>query len=341
MAYRNRRIRWDRVIGAFVFLIFLIFLIGWGVSSCTKSDENEDTPKINPISPLSSETAESTADYVIGGDNTSSSSAAPAETTAPPEDSASDFVNAVQMAGDVYGGNLVLVNKDNPSHLTKEDLDLVLVARNGEYDQKYAGIYNVSYPAYVLYNTNALSWFNKMISAYYAQTSNTEIMFNYGYLAVDDKKANPESACGLDIQLHLKTNRGSYAPVTNAEPYSWIFSNMFKYGFVQRYPEGKEDKTGVKGTYAALRYVGIPHAAYMHENNLCLEEYLAQMQLYTYEGEHLELKDAEGKTYEAFYVPALSEDEAGIVEVPVPAECAYTLSGDNQNGFIVTVQIDK
>ena len=333
MAYRNRRIRWDRVIGAFVFLIFLIFLIGWGVSSCTKSDENEDTPKINPISPLSSETAESSADYVIGGDNTSSSSAAPAETTAPPEDSASDFVNAVQMAGDVYGGNLVLVNKDNPSHLTKEDLDLVLVARNGEYDQKYAGIYNVSYPAYVLYNTNALSWFNKMISAYYAQTSNTEIMFNYGYLAVDDKKANPESACGLDIQLHLKTNRGSYAPVTNAEPYSWIFSNMFKYGFVQRYPEGKEDKTGVKGTYAALRYVGIPHAAYMHENNLCLEEYLDLLkEKYAY-GTGLLNYSYNEQDFTIYYVPAST---TGDTDVPVPVSGNYEISGNNIDGYIVT-----
>jgi D-alanyl-D-alanine carboxypeptidase len=60
----------------------------------------------------------------------------------------------------------------------------------------------------------------------------------------------------------------------------WIAENCYKYGFVIRFPEGKEDITGYQYESWHLRYVGVDVATYMYENNLCLEEYLGVDSVY-------------------------------------------------------------
>lgn len=46
------------------------------------------------------------------------------------------------------------------------------------------------------------------------------------------------------------------------------------YGFVLRYPAGKEGVTGIAHEPWHFRYVGAPHAARMAAAGLCMEEYL-------------------------------------------------------------------
>lgn len=48
-----------------------------------------------------------------------------------------------------------------------------------------------------------------------------------------------------------------------------------EFGFVERYPAGKEEITGIAHEPWHFRYVGAPHAAVMAARGLCLEEYLA------------------------------------------------------------------
>ena len=55
----------------------------------------------------------------------------------------------------------------------------------------------------------------------------------------------------------------------------WVLENAHKYGFIIRYPKGKEAITGYDYEPWHLRYVGKEHAAYMKEHNLTLEEYLS------------------------------------------------------------------
>jgi len=56
--------------------------------------------------------------------------------------------------------------------------------------------------------------------------------------------------------------------------YAYIKANLYKYGFVLRYPENKEAITGYAMSPFVYRYVGnIESAEYMHQNNLSLEEY--------------------------------------------------------------------
>jgi len=54
----------------------------------------------------------------------------------------------------------------------------------------------------------------------------------------------------------------------------WLAENAWRFGFILRYPEGKQDITGIAYEPWHFRYVGQPHAQYCYENNLCLEEYL-------------------------------------------------------------------
>lgn len=51
------------------------------------------------------------------------------------------------------------------------------------------------------------------------------------------------------------------------------------YGFVIRYPQGKENVTGIAYEPWHLRYVGTPHAALMTDAGLTLEEYLASFEI--------------------------------------------------------------
>ena len=47
-----------------------------------------------------------------------------------------------------------------------------------------------------------------------------------------------------------------------------------EYGFILRYPEGKEAWYGTPCNHAHFRYVGKEAAAYIMEHDLCLEEFL-------------------------------------------------------------------
>jgi len=57
---------------------------------------------------------------------------------------------------------------------------------------------------------------------------------------------------------------------------TWLHANCWEYGFIVRYPEGKQDITGFTPEAWHIRYVGREHAMKMWEEDLCLEEYLAQ-----------------------------------------------------------------
>ncbi len=54
----------------------------------------------------------------------------------------------------------------------------------------------------------------------------------------------------------------------------WLRENGEKYGFVMRYPKGKENITGVIYEPWHFRYVGVENAKRMNALNMCLEEYV-------------------------------------------------------------------
>lgn len=61
------------------------------------------------------------------------------------------------------------------------------------------------------------------------------------------------------------------------EPESaWLKENAWKYGFILRYPQGKEDVTGITYEPWHYRYVGVDAAKEIYDRQLTLEEYLGE-----------------------------------------------------------------
>ena len=59
----------------------------------------------------------------------------------------------------------------------------------------------------------------------------------------------------------------------DSESGKWLKENARNYGFILRYPLGKEDITGYTFEPWHFRYVGVDNANFIENNNLTLEEY--------------------------------------------------------------------
>lgn len=53
----------------------------------------------------------------------------------------------------------------------------------------------------------------------------------------------------------------------------WLAENSYRFGFILRYPKGKEHITGIVYEPWHFRYVGVELATYLYENDLVLEEF--------------------------------------------------------------------
>ena len=56
--------------------------------------------------------------------------------------------------------------------------------------------------------------------------------------------------------------------------YSWLADHAYEYGFILRYPQGKEYTTGYEYEPWHYRYVGKTAASYIYWNDITLEDYL-------------------------------------------------------------------
>lgn len=61
--------------------------------------------------------------------------------------------------------------------------------------------------------------------------------------------------------------------VSNTPESEWMAKNAYKFGFILRYPDGKENITGYAFEPWHYRYVGLPYSQEMYEDDLTLEEY--------------------------------------------------------------------
>lgn len=100
-----------------------------------------------------------------------------------------------------------------------------------------------------------------------------------------------------------------------------------RYGFVQRYRKEKEALTGISEEPWHFRYAGVPHAVLMEAHGLCLEEYRPFIQ-----ERSRTLHLANGRSVTVSYLPCPGE----AVELETPEGC-WQISGDNQEGFFLTV----
>lgn len=123
---------------------------------------------------------------------------------------------------------------------------------------------------------------------------------------------------------------------SNPEYYEWLSTNAHKYGFVVRYPEDKTAITGINNYVEYFHYVGYGPAKYMQDNNLCLEEFVAQIKSYSVD-KPLEVTDANGQDWLIYYTAC----QGDVTTVKLPTNFTYTISGDNEGGIIVCVSLSK
>ena len=75
----------------------------------------------------------------------------------------------------------------------------------------------------------------------------------------------------------MTMNDMNYNEIELGADYPWLLEHMADYGFILRYPEDKTEYTGFGYESWHLRYVGEEIAKVVMENNWCLEEYYARM----------------------------------------------------------------
>ncbi len=240
----------------------------------------------------------------------------------------------------IHIGNLVLVNKKNPINKPES-----LTIRNLE-------TVNSNYQKILLDKTAAIM-LRKLIQACDGEN---EIVPISGFRPLSEQIAiyndslneNGEDFTNKYVALpnHSEHQTGLAIDVAKNEsdidficpsfPYEGICQDFrekaAQYGFIQRYPKGKEAITGISHEPWHFRYVGNPHSQIISDNNFTLEEYIEYLKQFPYEGMHLQVKN-QGWTAEVFYVNALEEAKT----VYLTENLLYDVSGNNIDGFIVTV----
>ena len=128
---------------------------------------------------------------------------------------------------------------------------------------------------------------NEMAEAFQKETGLADLLILNGYVTKEEQQkrydAQPklyapagcsEFESGYSFEFSLYQN-GTFQNFTTEDEHKWIAEHCAEFGIVQRYPESRAAVTEVSNRPEVFRYVGKPHAWYMTENDLCLEEFLA------------------------------------------------------------------
>jgi D-alanyl-D-alanine carboxypeptidase len=254
-----------------------------------------------------------------------------------------DYTTVRKTKEDIHTGGLILVNDQHayafPDNATPVS---VYAHKNKAYKVKDHDL---------ALNENVISAMNKMMAAFYDRYGDDSVNIISGYRTtdyqqglLDDKvrEAGEEEALkwvarpgysehhtGLAFDLGLYNNAGVSAGFTGTGTFKWLKDNFYRYGFIVRYPEDKTEITGISFEPWHIRYVGAPHALIMKQNDFCFEEYIDFIQDFEFSKHHLIITAGNTK-YEIYYTKSL--------KVAVPKEGKYTISGDNVDGFIVTIK---
>ena len=127
------------------------------------------------------------------------------------------------------------------------------------YEEGYTFVVAESYRTYKeqkkLYNNYANSFGQSEADLYVARPGHSEY----------------ETGLSLDLVPYNKTFKNP----KKSEEYKWLRENAYRFGFIFRFEEGKEDITKFDADTWRLRYVGIDAASMIKNEGICFEEYYA------------------------------------------------------------------
>lgn len=334
---QNRRVSYVRITGAVIILILIIFAGDYLVrSSAKKNNRNENLTVTteDPPQETTSVTVPAVGSFEDG------------DGIVRPEIDEQKYKKLLKNAGELGVGELVLVNKDYSYKF--QDISSVLVKMASKMDTK---TYKLSYNTHEVQQA-VMEPFNNMMADFFSAYNTRDLTIVTSHVPYADQNAQyvvpadpellsgdlemapgySEHHSGYALDFKLVSDTGKISSFDGTGSFAWISENSYKYGFVIRYPEGKEAVTGVKANPAHFRYVGVPHSYIMHENGFTLEEYLNDLKKNVFGYEHLNYS-LYGYEYEIYYVPA----EDNETEVPVPIDESYNVSGNNYDGYVVTI----
>lgn len=194
---------------------------------------------------------------------------------------------------EVYAELLVTVEKDETHTITKETYinGILIVNKTYGVPQNYndgGGLTTQTKNAFAeMKKAAAAEGIELRISSGYRSYSYQRDLYN-GYLRrpgqsqayVETYSARPghsEHQTGLAIDV----NNASMSFLGTPEQ-KWLEAHCVEYGFIIRYPQGKEDITGYQYEPWHIRYLGKETARKVYESGLCLEEYLGVDSKYSY-----------------------------------------------------------
>ncbi len=236
----------------------------------------------------------------------------------------------------IHEGDLILINRRYPCQFTA-DTTLVPVAEQST----------------VLYNKKAAVLLNELMSTihgwdFIVPVSGARSFTEQQKIWNDSLTANgsdytktyvalpghSEHETGLAIDLGLRQEPLDF--ICPAFPYTGICQKFreesVNYGFIERYPSGKEDITGIGHEPWHFRYVGIPHAKIMTDLALTLEEYLPFLEQFRH-GMNPYHTFAKGREILVSYQAAAP---GGETKLSLDTRYPYSISGNNVNGFLIT-----
>lgn len=79
----------------------------------------------------------------------------------------------------------------------------------------------------------------------------------------------------IGLSCDIRTKDKAFNEFDNTNEAKWLKDNAYKYGFIMRYPEGKENITGYIHESWHYRYVGEEAATIIYNNNITFDEYYA------------------------------------------------------------------
>ncbi len=191
--------------------------------------------------------------------------------------------SAKEFPGSLDDWNLILVNKQNP---VPADYEYRLSSLNGsmEADKRIIGqtkkllrgamddgVELMICSAYRSFERQTELFDKKLNKLMKSGMSYFDAYRTASYSVTLPGTSEHQLGLALDIITPGYTDLNSGFAETKAG--KWLKENAPDYGFILRYPEGKEYITGIIFEPWHFRYVGIENARYMTEKGLTLEEY--------------------------------------------------------------------
>ena len=179
---------------------------------------------------------------------------------------------------DTSKGNLMLVNKYH--YLTENyQPDVQKISVMYAYDDNE--LLEESLNAYIkMWKAANLENVTLIASSSYRTYAEQKELWN-SRAAINKKDADSSTArpgfsehqTGLTIDI--LTFNATLSNFEETDAFKWLSSNAYKYGFILRYPKGKEDITGYEYESWHYRYVGIDVATQIYEEDITFDEYYA------------------------------------------------------------------